>query len=158
MNTELTLSAKLRVGLSHDFNGQLTGHLSWGWENWSEMDEVFISGENGGAALDRKWDDTYHYAVGVDYRAGPRWTYRAGVSYDDSPVDAGDRTADLSTVSVPTLVVHGDEDPLMRIECGQATAKAIPGATLKIIKGMGHALPESAWAPVIDAIVNHAVQ
>ena len=71
---------------------------------------------------------------------------------------AGDRTADLSTVTVPTLVVHGDEDPLMRIECGQATAKAIPGATLKIIKGMGHALPESAWAPVIDAIVNHAVQ
>ena len=71
---------------------------------------------------------------------------------------AGDRTADLSTVSVPTLVVHGDADPLMRIECGQATAKAIPGAKLKIIKGMGHALPESAWAHVIDAIVNHAVQ
>ena len=71
---------------------------------------------------------------------------------------AGDRTADLRTVSVPTLVVHGDADPLMRIECGRATVRAIPGAKLKIIKGMGHALPEAAWAQVIEAIVNHAAQ
>jgi pimeloyl-ACP methyl ester carboxylesterase len=70
---------------------------------------------------------------------------------------AGDRTADLKTVSVPTLVVHGDADPLMRLECGQATAKAIPGAKLKIIEGMGHALPEAAWTHVIDTIVHHAV-
>jgi pimeloyl-ACP methyl ester carboxylesterase len=70
---------------------------------------------------------------------------------------AGDRTADLRTVSVPTLVIHGDADPLMRLECGQATAKAIPGAKLKVIKGMGHALPEAAWPQIIDAIANHAL-
>lgn len=69
---------------------------------------------------------------------------------------AGDRTADLKTVCVPTLVVHGDADPLMRLECGRATAAAIPGAKLKIIEGMGHALPEAAWQQVIAAIASHA--
>ncbi len=72
-------------------------------------------------------------------------------------VAAGDRTAELKTVSVPTLVVHGDADPLMLPECGRATAAAIPGAKLKIIKGMGHALPEAAWPQVIAAIADHAV-
>ena len=70
---------------------------------------------------------------------------------------AGDRTAELNTVSVPTLVVHGDQDPLMPLECGRATAAAIPGARLKIIEGMGHALPEAVWPQVIAAIADHAV-
>lgn len=70
---------------------------------------------------------------------------------------AGNRTAELKTVTVPTLVVHGDADPLMLLECGKATAAAVPGAKLRIIKGMGHALPESAWQQVIAAIADHAV-
>ena len=70
---------------------------------------------------------------------------------------AGDRTAELKTVSVPTLVVHGDRDPLIPLEGGRATAAAIPGAHLKIIEGMGHALPEAAWAELIEAIADHAV-
>lgn len=70
---------------------------------------------------------------------------------------AGDRTAALKTVSVPTLVIHGDADPLMRPECGYATAKAIPSAKLKIVKGMGHTLPETAWPEIIAAIADHAV-
>jgi pimeloyl-ACP methyl ester carboxylesterase len=69
---------------------------------------------------------------------------------------AGDRTAELTTVSVPTLVVHGDQDPLMPLECGRATAAAIPGARLEIIEGMGHALPVAVWPQVIAAIANHA--
>ena len=70
---------------------------------------------------------------------------------------AGDRTAALKSVTVPTLVIHGDADPLMPLECGLATAAAIPGAKLKIIRGMGHALPEAAWPEVIAAIADHAV-
>jgi pimeloyl-ACP methyl ester carboxylesterase len=69
---------------------------------------------------------------------------------------SGDRTAALGTVRVPTLVIHGDADPLVRHEGGVATAKAIPGARLLTIKGMGHALPISMWPQVIDAIAAHA--
>lgn len=69
---------------------------------------------------------------------------------------AGDRTTELKTVSVPTLVVHGNQDPLMPLECGRATAAAIPGARLEIIEGMGHALPVAVWPQVIAAIANHA--
>ena len=69
---------------------------------------------------------------------------------------SGNRTAALKAVQVPTLVIHGDADPLVRVEGGHATAKAIPGAKLLLIKGMGHALPISMWPQIIDAIAGHA--
>ena len=69
---------------------------------------------------------------------------------------SGDRTAALAAVRVPTLVIHGDADPLVRHEGGVATAKAIAGARLLTIQGMGHALPISMWPQVIDAIAAHA--
>jgi pimeloyl-ACP methyl ester carboxylesterase len=54
------------------------------------------------------------------------------------------------------LVIHGTDDPLVHVECGKDTAEAVPGAKLKIIKGMGHDLPHSgAWPQIIDAIVDH---
>jgi pimeloyl-ACP methyl ester carboxylesterase len=55
------------------------------------------------------------------------------------------------------MVLHGDADPLVPVECGIDTANAIPGAKLVIVKGMGHALPKALWPRVINAIVNHAV-
>ena len=71
---------------------------------------------------------------------------------------SGDRTPRLRDVSVPTLVVHGSEDPLVPPEHGRATARAIPGARLAIIEGMGHALPESLWETVSDQIGSHIAQ
>jgi pimeloyl-ACP methyl ester carboxylesterase len=62
----------------------------------------------------------------------------------------------LGSLSTPTLVIHGSDDPLVRVECGKNTAAAIPGAKLMIIDGMGHDLPHGgAWPQIIDAIVNH---
>lgn len=62
----------------------------------------------------------------------------------------------LASVSVPTLVVHGADDPLVPVECGKNTAAAIPGAELMIIDGMGHDIPHSgAWPKIVDAIANH---
>ena len=64
---------------------------------------------------------------------------------------SGDRSSDLSTIRVPTLVIHGDCDPLVRPACGEDTAKKIPGAKLKIIKGMGHDM--AAWPVLADEIL-----
>ena len=62
----------------------------------------------------------------------------------------------LTSVSVPTLVIHGSDDPLLPVEGGKDTAEAVPGAELKIIAGMGHDLPHGgAWPQIIDAIVDN---
>jgi pimeloyl-ACP methyl ester carboxylesterase len=71
-------------------------------------------------------------------------------------VASGDRTARLATVKVPTLVLHGEVDPLVRPAAGKATAAAIPGAKLVMIPKMGHAMPTPTWPPIIDAIATHA--
>ena len=69
---------------------------------------------------------------------------------------SGDRRPRLANVKTPTLVVHGDVDPLVRVEAGMDTAKTIPGAKLAIVKRMGHALPEELWPEIVDAIATHA--
>ncbi len=65
---------------------------------------------------------------------------------------SGDRTPKLAGVTVPTVVVHGDADPLVDPSGGRATAAAVPGAELIMIPGMGHDLPEQVWPQIIDAI------
>jgi pimeloyl-ACP methyl ester carboxylesterase len=67
-----------------------------------------------------------------------------------------DRTVDLGKLKVPTLVIHGIDDPLVTLSGGEATARAIPGARLVTIPGMGHDLPEPAWPTILDAIVDNA--
>jgi pimeloyl-ACP methyl ester carboxylesterase len=66
---------------------------------------------------------------------------------------SGDRTSALRSLRLPTLVIHGDADPLVTPSGGQATAAAVPGARLLMIAGMGHDLPREAWETVTDAIV-----
>lgn len=68
---------------------------------------------------------------------------------------SGDRTPRLASVRVPTLVIHGEIDPLVDISGGQATAAAIPGARLLVLADGGHALAPSQWPLVIDEIAGH---
>jgi pimeloyl-ACP methyl ester carboxylesterase len=63
-----------------------------------------------------------------------------------------DRRPKLKTIKVPTVVVHGSEDPLMSVEGGKDTAANIPGAELRIIPGMGHDLPIPLVKTIADAI------
>jgi pimeloyl-ACP methyl ester carboxylesterase len=71
-------------------------------------------------------------------------------------IASGDRTAELRTITVPTLVIHGSGDRLVAPSGGRATARAIPGARLMIIPGMGHDLPRAAWPQIVSAIAEHA--
>jgi pimeloyl-ACP methyl ester carboxylesterase len=66
---------------------------------------------------------------------------------------SGDRSGALARVAVPTLVIHGREDPLIQLSGGEATAAAVPGADLLVIPGMGHDLPRELWPTIIDAVV-----
>jgi pimeloyl-ACP methyl ester carboxylesterase len=71
-------------------------------------------------------------------------------------IASGDRTDSLRAIGVPTLVVHGEADKLVRISGGRRTAKSIPGARLQTIPGMGHDLPRGVWSRLVDGIVDTA--
>jgi pimeloyl-ACP methyl ester carboxylesterase len=68
---------------------------------------------------------------------------------------SGNRKPALAKLALPTLVVHGECDPLVPVEHGKDTAEAVPGAELLIIEGMGHNLPREVWPRVVAAIVAH---
>jgi pimeloyl-ACP methyl ester carboxylesterase len=70
----------------------------------------------------------------------------------------GDRTEALKRLKVPTVVLHGAEDPLLQPTAGEATAAAIPGAELRIIPGMGHDLPPGLYDIFVDAITAAAAR
>ncbi|MEU4254017.1 alpha/beta hydrolase [Amycolatopsis sp. NPDC026612] len=69
---------------------------------------------------------------------------------------SGNRTPLLRTITAPALVIHGDRDRMVHPTGGAATARAIPGARLETVRGMGHDLPEGAWSTVLDLIDEHA--
>ena len=71
---------------------------------------------------------------------------------------SGDRTRELREIVAPTLVVHGTADPLVRPSGGRATARAIRGAKLMNVPGMGHDLPRALWPRLIDAIAENAAR
>jgi pimeloyl-ACP methyl ester carboxylesterase len=73
-------------------------------------------------------------------------------------IASGHRIADLRRISAPTLVIHGTADQLVSPSGGRATARAIPGARLMRIEGMGHDLPRGAWPRMIDAIAENAAR
>ena len=69
---------------------------------------------------------------------------------------AGDRSATLKAIAVPTLVIHGAADPLVPPACGQDLAASIPGARLELIEGMGHDLPPQLVERILALIDSHA--
>ena len=65
---------------------------------------------------------------------------------------ARDLRPELAAVGVPTLVLHGDSDVMIRPEGGRATADAVPGARLVVYPGMGHELPRPLWPAFVEEI------
>jgi pimeloyl-ACP methyl ester carboxylesterase len=102
-----------------------------------ERDEAYIR-ERAAHSFDR----------GYDVRGGGRQL--------GAIIASGDRTKMLHSISVPSLVVHGTVDKMIRPSGGRATARAIPGAELIMIEGMGHDLPRGVWPQLIGAIAEHA--
>jgi pimeloyl-ACP methyl ester carboxylesterase len=77
--------------------------------------------------------------------------HMAAIMGSDSRVDL------LKTITVPSLVIHGQDDVLVPLACGVDTAQNIPGARLEIIEGMGHNLPESLVPILTDLVAHHAL-
>ena len=71
---------------------------------------------------------------------------------------APDRRKALARLSAPALVIHGGADPLVPLAAGEDTAKALPGAKLRVFDKMGHDLPESLLPDIAQAIIEHIGQ
>jgi len=94
----------------------------------------------------------------------------AGLSFDRGHSEAGiarqlhaitasgDRTSALRQLDLPALVIHGKNDLLVNPSGGRATAKAIPGARLKLVDGMGHDLPRALYPTFADEIAATAAR
>lgn len=75
-------------------------------------------------------------------RAGPHDS-TAGERQTAAIIADGDRRSLLGKLDLPTVVLHGDADPMVPLVNGQDTAQSIPGAELRVVKGLGHDLPEA---------------
>jgi pimeloyl-ACP methyl ester carboxylesterase len=64
----------------------------------------------------------------------------------------GDRRARLATIKAPTMVLHGEADPLVPVVGGRDTAENIPGAELRIVPGMGHDMPPALYDIFFETI------
>jgi pimeloyl-ACP methyl ester carboxylesterase len=67
-------------------------------------------------------------------------------------LSARDRSPELRRLKIPALVIHGTVDPLVHVSGGRATARAIPGAELMLVPGMGHDLPPELWPLFVEGI------
>jgi pimeloyl-ACP methyl ester carboxylesterase len=112
---------------------------------------------------------TYRVIGSPGYPLDEQWLRGiAGESYDRGydPVGvarqllaihaSGDRATALRGVRVPTLVVHGADDPLVQLPGGEATAAAVPDAELLVLPGMAHNLPRELWPSIVEAIARVA--
>lgn len=80
----------------------------------------------------------------------------AGVRRQTAAIIAtGDLRPHLQSISAPTLIVHGDADPLVPLEAGRDSARNIPGARLEIMAGMAHDLPPEHVPNIARLIIDH---
>jgi pimeloyl-ACP methyl ester carboxylesterase len=71
---------------------------------------------------------------------------------------SGSREDALRELTVPTLVIHGTEDPLVEVSGGERTAELIPGSELLLVEGMGHDLPQVFWSQIVEAVTRLATK
>jgi pimeloyl-ACP methyl ester carboxylesterase len=92
----------------------------------------------------------------VDARAGETWdrgVSAAGVARQLLAImGQPDRSSRLGELTMPTLVIHGLSDKMVHVSGGRATARAIPGAELLLVPGMGHDVPAQLRRRLVDAI------
>ncbi len=148
-----------------------TGNRRLGLPKWSAFGALLAKpGRTRDEFIDRAVK-TFKVIGSPDYPMDePRFRDLVGTAYDrghhpagvarqlHAITTSGDRTKRLRRLDLPTLVLHGDADPLVRPAAGKATAKAIPGARLELIEGMGHDFPAALHQRFAEAIDANARQ
>ena len=97
INADLTTPDQVTIGLSQMITPALTVHLGFEWTNWSVLKEPLVLGPGGAVVrtLPLNYDDGFFYSAGFDYKLNNQWTLRAGVAYEESPIDTEIRSTRL---------------------------------------------------------------
>ena len=98
LGLDFTYPNAIRLSAYHDLNPRWSVMGNVGWEEWSEFGKVDVqlaTEDQTELVFDRNYDDTWHVAVGAEYRHSDRWRFSGGVAYDSSMMDDEDRTPDL---------------------------------------------------------------
>ena len=88
----------------------------------------------------------------VEKNVDRRWYPEGAARQYLSVIASGDRVEMLKTVRVPTLVMHGEDDPLLPVDGGRDVARLVPGAELQTIAGWGHDFPAQLVPTIVDRI------
>ena len=143
-----------------------TGNRRVGWPHWRALPILFADYPRSREAYIQQVSRTFEVIGSPGFPRDPqRLGDMAGRMWDRSHNPAGvlrqmyavtasgDRTPALRKLDLPTTVLHGTADRLVRPAGGRATAKAIPGARLRMFKGMGHDLPRQLWPEFVEEFV-----
>jgi pimeloyl-ACP methyl ester carboxylesterase len=88
----------------------------------------------------------------VEKNVDRRWYPEGGARQYLSIIASGDRVEMLKTVKVPTLVLHGEDDPLLPVACGRDVASLVPGSKIETFPGWGHDLPGGMIPTLVERI------
>jgi long-chain fatty acid transport protein len=92
----VTAPQSAMVSAYHALNDKWAVMADFGWQDWSEFGNVQVGVESGGTTtLNLNYQDTYHGALGAQYRASDQWLFSGGIAYDSSAVKDADRTVTL---------------------------------------------------------------
>ncbi|WP_134499768.1 OmpP1/FadL family transporter [Microvirga pakistanensis] len=97
ISADLTTPDQLTIGISQAITPAFTVHAGFEWTNWSILEAPLVVGPGGIVVTDLplNYDDGYFYSLGFDYRLNSQWTLRAGVAYEESPIDTEVRSTRL---------------------------------------------------------------
>ncbi len=98
VDMELTVPQAVMFSVYHQLNEQWAVMANLGWQEQSAFGQTNISLQadtSTDLTADRNFHNTWHYALGTQYRFAPAWLLSVGVAYDESPVDNKDRTPDM---------------------------------------------------------------
>ncbi|HEY6749592.1 MAG TPA: alpha/beta hydrolase [Mycobacteriales bacterium] len=154
----LVLVSTMAVGVDGPpMDPDLTAYFAGVTEpDWSDVDAVVASQVEYARVLAARsvaFDEAGMRAL-VRRALGRTIDVRAALTNPDlARDDRAPWASELGSLRLPTLVVHGEEDPFFRIDHGAALAAAIPGATLLRLPGVGHEFPRRVWPVVVPAVL-----
>jgi long-chain fatty acid transport protein len=97
ISADLTTPDQLTIGISQAITPAFTVHAGFEWTNWSVLETPLVVGPGGVVVteLPLNYDDGFFYSLGFDYKLDNQWTLRAGVAYEESPIDTEVRSTRL---------------------------------------------------------------
>lgn len=111
-------------------------------------------------AVERPYAGTIPFDADHVGRTGARVVQRGGPQRSGGHhfrAGGGDQVVEPASIAAPTLVIHGDADPMFPLEHGRRLAEVVPDARLLVVPGLGHQYPPPAtWDLVVPAVLAHA--